>query len=499
MVFIFSSIIHASDDYSECITDVYFGNGVWNTYKQAKKGRTQIQRRLLKKGMIKHEEIMHDGQSSLGKKYAFKIAYNWHGMYRNDSTHDEQFKMFFDIAETFVQMKEAGQVGSSSIFKFLEWFVVDQGYPAEFKQQVQAYIDLATVTHMSNVLEMVADYQQYSFDKGHRVLLISHSQGNLWANDMVKAFKPWQREYFRNVGVAVPADHLEAESRYVTLSCDKVMGIIPGHMSWNKKCYGVEEISGHEFMRSYLRNDNSEKEIFRDAEFYIKILGALDSQWITDQEFDKNTCDYKITVKHQYDPSIEMAEKVYPFNTSKKLYQVNGEYVKASCGGKNILETWDGKKDNECLMIDNVEEEKIEEDINETVLPYTSVEFILLRRYYSSNFFADCFPLVDAKIAIVGDNKIIKIINNPTKIPGENELSEFLSNGYGNLYKMYNESIFYRTGILSDLKLSINTIWNMTVPKYTGWSGVGATQCPLDKEVISYQFTQEDLNLILKK
>jgi len=54
-----------------------------------------------------------------------------------------------------------------------------------------------------------------------------------------------------------------------------------------------------------------------------------------------------------------MAEKVYPFNASKKLYQVNGEWVKASCGGNNILDQWDGKKENECWMIDNVEEEKI--------------------------------------------------------------------------------------------------------------------------------------------
>ena len=54
-----------------------------------------------------------------------------------------------------------------------------------------------------------------------------------------------------------------------------------------------------------------------------------------------------------------MPLQVYPFYASKKLYQVNGEWVKASCGGNNILETWEGKKDNECWMIDNPEAEKI--------------------------------------------------------------------------------------------------------------------------------------------
>jgi len=65
----------------------------------------------------------------------------------------------------------------------------------------------------------------------------------------------------------------------VTLTCDKVMMLIPGHLRANQECYGVEEFYGHEFIRSYMRNANSEYEVFRDTEFYLKILGALDSQW----------------------------------------------------------------------------------------------------------------------------------------------------------------------------------------------------------------------------
>ena len=312
---LFYTALHAANDYSECITDIYFGNGVWNTYAQARDGKDELKKRLILKGIIKEDEIMNAGESPTGKKYAFKIAYNWHGMYRNDPDHDEKFKQFFDLAETYVQMKEAGQVDNHSLFKMLEWFIIDNGYPEEFKEKLKAYVYLATITHLSNVQEMAADYQELSFDKGHRVLLISHSQGNLWANDMVKTFKPWQRDYFRNVGVAVPADHLEAKSRYTTLSCDKVMMIIPGHLDWNEKCYGVEEISGHEFVRSYLRNANSEQRIFRDSEFFIKILGALDSQWkIVKQPNHCDSCDdFTVEVAHRFDASVQMKEKVMPF------------------------------------------------------------------------------------------------------------------------------------------------------------------------------------------
>ena len=228
-----------------------------------------------------------------------------------------------------------------------------------FKKKLNAYISLATITHLSNAEKMASDYQEFSFNKGHRVLLVSHSQGNLWANDMVKSFKPWQRKFFRNVAVAVPADHLEAEGRHTTLSCDKVMMVIPGHLKWNVKCYGVEDLSGHEFLRSYLRNSQSESKVFRDINFYLLILGALPSQWIVDQEYDKSTCDYRITIKHFFDKSEEFGGEIYPFALDGKLYSINGQYVKASCGGKNILSAWEGKKKNECWMIDNPQKETI--------------------------------------------------------------------------------------------------------------------------------------------
>ena len=105
--------LSAEAEYNEYITDVYYGNGVWNTYKQADDAKLKIMDKMLAKGSIKNSEIFYSKDeeptfgtdTSLGKKYAFKLAYNWHGMYKNDTGHDEQFKQFFDVAETFVQLK----------------------------------------------------------------------------------------------------------------------------------------------------------------------------------------------------------------------------------------------------------------------------------------------------------------------------------------------------------------------------------------------------------
>lgn len=348
--------LNAESGYSECMTDIYFGNGVWNTYQQARKANEEIRKKLIAKGTITSGEI--------GKRYDFRIAYNWHGMYKNDTGHDEQFQKFFDVAETFVQLRDAGQLKDTTLFKLLTYFSLEDETPSDFDQKVKAYIALAEITRLSNIAEMQSDYQQYSFDKGHRVLLVSHSQGNLWANDMVKLFKPWQKNYFKNVAVAVPADHLEADGRYTTLFCDIVMALIPNSLESNVGCTilpHVEEISGHEFMGSYLKNPTSENKIFGDIKFYLEKLDEISSQWETDEEFDENTKDYRITVKHKFDSEVSLGNtKVYPFVPSKKLYTVDDKYIKASCGGTKILDgetdTWDNQQDNEFYYLEGTGE-----------------------------------------------------------------------------------------------------------------------------------------------
>ncbi|MBD3797225.1 MAG: hypothetical protein IE887_05720 [Campylobacterales bacterium] len=75
------------------------------------------------------------------------------------------------------------------------------------------------------------------------------------------------------------------------------------------------------------------------------------SQWQTDQELNKDTKDYRIIVKHRFDPNITEMDgvEVFPFAPSKKLYyvDVNQSYVKASCGGVELQDAWDGKLDME--------------------------------------------------------------------------------------------------------------------------------------------------------
>jgi hypothetical protein len=170
--------------------------------------------------------------------------------------------------------------------------------------------------------------------------------------------------------------------------------------------------------------------VIKDA---IEMHKKMESQWETNQEYEKNTCDYRITVKHRFDPSIEMGETVYPFNGSKKLYQVKGEYVKASSGGKNILSAWEGKKENECYKIDNPQEEKIvdkrvvyKEHINYSILAAihwdgTLREVIDLYAYNKSIF---VYHYAHSSIGVQAD------LNENGTTPTREEYASWIEKGY---------------------------------------------------------------------
>ena len=222
--------------------------------------------------------------------------------------------------------------------------------------------------HANDLTKQVTSYKQ-SIKLGHGVIVIAHSQGNYFTNEAYELLDPWMKPYFKMMGVATPANHVagfeagDTTAPYVKFHNDFIKIVITGLSSNrddpNPNHNGTFSVAAHDFYDSYLTAENTKGEILGFIETKVKEHTTAPSQWETNEEFELNTCDYKITVKHRHDPSIEMAEKVYPFAPAKKLYQVNGEWVKASCSGENILPDWDGKKENECLMIDNPPKEKI--------------------------------------------------------------------------------------------------------------------------------------------
>jgi hypothetical protein len=277
-----------------------------------------------------------------------------------------------------------------------------------------------------NVDEMWQKYYNESFKLGHRVLLVSHSQGNLFANRIYNTITPAEyQNYFANLQVASPASGIKAtKGGYITLCEDPIINPIPGSMFGN-----ANGSPGHAFVNAYLDQIDPYTKIVAGIKQLLPTLDSEISQWETDEEFDRDSCDYKIAVKHRWDPDVEIVEKVYPFNAAKKLYQAKDEngvpcYVKASCGGENILSDWSGKQTSECYMIDNPQEEKIVGK-REIIGRYEGWVHVVTSAYgcylrESALFFGWSYPWVETKYS------------NPHDVFGE--VSGGTSSGMGNIW-----------------------------------------------------------------
>ncbi len=343
LVFVSFSLFSNAENINECKTDIYYGNGVWNEYEDAEKSKDRLQ------GVIEREIIRYE--LPLQKKYGkLKLAYNW-----GQGT-------LLDVLETYYQLREAGQLDGVGFYTAIAALTVELPHITLGAIATQKLMEPFTKDWEQGNVDEMWNYHYYpeSFKLGHRVLLVSHSQGNLFANRIYDTINPTgYKRYFANVQVASPASEVKADEvgkgAHVTLFGDPIINPIPGSMSGN-----ANGSPGHAFVEAYLAQKDPYDKIVSRIKAVLPTLDVELTQWDTEGEpSNKSTCEEKVKVKHRFDLAVDMPFDVYPFNLSKKLYQVNEKWVKASCGGNNILDQWDGKKENECWMIDNPEEEKI--------------------------------------------------------------------------------------------------------------------------------------------
>ena len=316
-------------------TDIYFGNGIWNTIKQARKNREKLEKKIIDKKIIK-------GDPKLQKRYGEVIlAYNW-----------GQGNMT-DALETYYQLKKAGQVNDMQFFAVMDALTGGNQTLALSALAAKQLIEPFTKDwEQGNVDEMLEEYKRESFSKSHRVLLVSHSQGNLFANRIYNALNPkGYQGYFANLQVATPVKKINAPlSLYVNLIGDPILAI-PGSLHGNVKVIGI----GHKFLGAYLNQKKPYEKIVKDLKILLPLLDISEgSQWKMKELFNYGTKKYRIKVEHMFDPSVTVNSDVFPFKetidakaSSKKLYFVENPYntyVMAGFGGTQILNFWEGQK-----------------------------------------------------------------------------------------------------------------------------------------------------------
>lgn len=330
----------------ECKSDLYYANGILiqNSKFEAE--------RIWK---VKAKELLANNPELRKNIHSYKVAYN------------HSYGTTSDLFEAFLQKAEA-EPGTKVTWEGFKLFIGLKIKKADdligLAENVNNSIESYDLTNHINAYKN-------SIKNGHGVIVISHSQGNLFTNRAYATLDEWMKPYFHNMGVATPAHEVASGGQYVTFDNDPIHHI-PNSLDdnlYNENRYYshtnalgelVEALTGafHAFdyyLGSPVLVDNvsvsSNKAADKIKSFITEKIQAhsdAPSQWETDQELNKNTKEYRITVKHRFDSSIVTMNgvEVYPFAASKKLYYVDGNisgYVKASCGGYLLEDTWVGQ------------------------------------------------------------------------------------------------------------------------------------------------------------
>ncbi len=146
--------------------DVYFANGILTKQRIAKDNA------YLLEGAIKNKLV------STYNKQIGKVAYSY------NNTHG----MGFDVIESLDQ--------KLNVVKWKDWLAGLVGY---------------VTSHASDLKEQIDAYKA-SIDNGHGVLVVAHSQGNLFTKEAYDALDPCMQKQFEAVSIASPmhADIKEA-------------------------------------------------------------------------------------------------------------------------------------------------------------------------------------------------------------------------------------------------------------------------------------------------
>ena len=308
---------------NECKTDLYYANGIM--IKESK----QEARKLWEN---KAKELFSTNPQELKTIGKIDISYN---------VSQDFFSDLFESAEQAI----SNEWGWSEFSNYFRTYLELKGYQDSVDQ------------HRPNLNAQVKVYKE-SIKLGHGVIVIAHSQGNYYTNEAYEKLGEWMKDYFHMFGVATPANHVagfpvdDAAAPYVLFHNDFINSIVtalPSNLD-DTRHHGFPSIDAHDFYESYMKEETAKKMINDFIIDEIQEHSKNDSQWELDQELNKGTKDYKITLKHRFDSSVIMDEEVYPFNAAKKLYYVQGllpgdisGYVKARCGGYKVETTWVGQ------------------------------------------------------------------------------------------------------------------------------------------------------------
>ncbi len=226
-------------------TEIYFVNGVWNTFAQARSGRN-----LLESAYRQTLESQYPEQ-----KFEFKVAYNSSAGKVRDIIEVIGQKLNEINDEDANKLTAAQYLNRYLTVKKFNEIVPISALP------ITATIEEYLVGRITDVVDTSSHIQKYQTDlqEGKRVLLIAHSQGNLFANQAISALMDTYGNSIGMIGVASPAAVTYNNSSYYTAHDDRVIDalriihdVLPSNIENDPGIFNdPRDFANHQFKESY--------------------------------------------------------------------------------------------------------------------------------------------------------------------------------------------------------------------------------------------------------
>ena len=327
LIFINLSFASSESNVDERKLDIYFGNGLFNDKITANSYRKKL------KELLEYSFISKDPY--LNKHINFHTSHNWDKGLAQDSLEliyqlSENGQLDLNTTGYFELMSEVLGVSTPVIVGIT---VLSELYDLVRENRIKTI-------EQENIDEMLNNYKSTSFQKGHRVLLVTHSQGGIFANKVYSKLDGYQ-DYFNNIHVGSVASSVANGDAFVTLKSDLAVKLSNGLIGDLNNTNGAE---GHGFLTAYLAGDNSSQLISSLAKSHINRLKDKESQWVVKSEDNEDSCQHRLKLTHDFDTTLDdEIEDVYPFDKDSGLvYKVENnrtneqEYIKGDKKGEVI-------------------------------------------------------------------------------------------------------------------------------------------------------------------
>lgn len=272
----FANAVHAQEtacSLNENSTKIYFGNGVNNSLAQARLSQNALVYAYLVKNDIR--DIYPD------EEFKFDLAYNRSRGLVNDLMVVINQKVDETGGLTVSQMLFLMKLSKKSAVSVIRSMstatgggrIVVELAVAALDEASDAYIDLLEndALYLSKYYEVNttnSHIQKYRSDlqEGRRVVVVAHSQGNLYANNAVKELVSESPQFSNSigiVGVATPAASLIGTNQYVTAHDDRVIDalrithtVLESNLDNDPGIFDdPRDLLNHNFLLSYLASE----------------------------------------------------------------------------------------------------------------------------------------------------------------------------------------------------------------------------------------------------